>query len=188
NAVAAWSVMVGGASAWWNKGFPQEGIEEIYADNNNGGFIAGAPAPPMKAEVVKGGFLVTGRNTLCSNVHEASWVVASAIVMKNGQPIMRDKQSEIRLIVLKAKECQIVNVWQAHGMKATDSNDAMATDVFVPGYLTYQMMPNVETSKYFKGALYRFPAVGINGCSLIVPVALAIASNAVEELKRLTEK
>ena len=60
--------------------------------------------------------------------------------------------------------------------------------VFVPKHRTFHLSPHTEINKYYKGALYRFPVAGINGCTLIVPVALGIASNALNELKLLTEK
>lgn len=187
NPAAAWSVMVSNASAWWSRCFPEETVQELF-HHSNGSFFAGAFSPPMKAERVDGGYRVNGQNSLCSNVHEAQWVAASSIVVQNGQPVTNNGLPEIRLVVMKAEECSIVNTWYALGMHATDSNDVVASNVFVPEHHSYIVSPHTKNNNFYKGPLYRFPVAGINGCCLIVPVALAIAANAVEEMKLLTEK
>jgi alkylation response protein AidB-like acyl-CoA dehydrogenase len=187
NTAAAWSVMVANASAWWSRCLPTEGLKEIYEHDENC-FFAGAFSPPMKAERTEGGYLVSGQNPLCSNVHEAQWVAVSSIVMLDGQPLINNGMPEIRVVVMKKDDCRIVETWNALGMKATDSNDVAATNVFVPERRSYVVSPHTETNEHFKGRLYRFPVAGINGCCLIVPVALGIAGKALEELRQLIEK
>lgn len=187
NAAAAWSIMVANASAWWSRCFPEKTVEEMFRQASTS-FFSGAFSPPMKAERVEGGFKVNGQNPLCSNVHEAKWVAASSIVTQNGQPVMNNGMPEMRVIVMKAEDCRIINTWDALGMQATDSNDVAASNVFVPEDRSYIISPHTKNNKFYQGALYHFPVAGINGCCLIVPVALAIAANAVEEMKLLTEK
>ena len=184
---AAWSIMVAGAGAWWSKYLPAKGVEELF-DSAKKSFLAGSLATPMKAEQVEGGYLVNGKTPLCSNVQDAQWITVLAIMMKNEQPVFNNSRPEFRLMVMKAEDCKIVNTWHAIGMKATDSNDVTASNIFVPSHLSGILSPVTEFNKYYKGALYRFPAVGINGCCLIVPVSLAIATNALGDLKLLTEK
>jgi len=187
NPAAGWSVMVANASAWWSRCLPTNGVEEIF-NHLSGSIFAGAFSPPMKAERTKGGFLVSGQNPLCSNVHEAKWVAVSSIVTLDGQTVMNNGMPEMRMVVMKAEDCKIVDTWYSLGMKATDSHDVAASNVFVPEQRSYIISPHTQTNQYFKGALYRFPVAGINGGSLIVPVALAIAGNAIEELKSMASK
>jgi len=187
NAAAAWSVMVAGASAWWCKYLPAEAVEEIFTQSSEN-FFAGTFATPTKATQVDGGYIVNGQVPLCSNVHEANWIAVSAIVIQDGKPAMLNGVPEFRIVVLKATDCKIVNTWQALGMKSTDSNDVMVSDVFVPGYHTGIISPVAAYNRHYHEALYCFPVAGINGCSLIAPVALGIAANIIEELKLLTEK
>jgi len=187
NAAAAWSVMVAGASAWWCKYLPAEAVEEIFTQSSEN-FFAGTFATPTKATQVDGGYIVNGQVPLCSNVHEANWIAVSAIVIQDGKPAMLNGVPEFRIVVLKATDCKIVNTWQALGMKSTDSNDVMVSDAFVPGYHTGIISPGAAYNRHYHEALYCFPVAGINGCSLIAPVALGIAANIIEELKLLTEK
>jgi alkylation response protein AidB-like acyl-CoA dehydrogenase len=73
-------------------------------------------------------------------------------------------------------------------MKATDSNDVEAENVFVPVHRSYPLAPEFEANSHYKSPLYKFPAIGASISCLIAPVALAVARNAINELKALADK
>ena len=187
NAAAGWSMMVANVSTWWCARLPEKGIEEIY-ETGTDTMLAGAFHPPMMATPVKGGFLISGRSPLTSNVHEARWIFVTAFVMTDGQMTMNHGMPKVIGVFMDAKECQILDTWFTIGMKATDSNDVSAGDVFVPEHRSFVVMPEFEPNKYYQGPLYRFSAIGVGVASLIAPVALAVASNAIKEIKNLAEK
>ena len=187
NTAAAWSMMVANVSTWWCNRLPDKGIEEIYKDGAQP-FIAGAFHPPMKATPTEGGFLINGRSPLTSNVHEAQWIFVTAFVMEQGQMKMHNGIPEVIGVFMNSAHCEIIDTWYTLGMRATDSNDVVANDVFVPGHLSYPLVPEFQPSKYYKGPLYQFPAIGASIASLISPIALAVARNAISELKALAEK
>jgi alkylation response protein AidB-like acyl-CoA dehydrogenase len=187
NTAAGWSIMVANVSTWWCNRLPEKGIEEIYK-NGPDTFIAGAFHPPMKATPVKGGYSINGRSPLTSNVHEAQWVFVSAFVMEQGQMKIHNGIPEVIGVFMDSTDCEIIDTWHTLGMKATDSNDVAATDVFVPGHLSYPLSPEFEPNSHYKSPLYKFPAIGASIASLIAPVALAVARNAIQELKALAEK
>ena len=89
---------------------------------------------------------------------------------------------------MDAKAVKILDTWYTLGMCATDSNDIEANDVFVPEHLSFPLAPVFEPNHYFQGPLYRFPAIGSGIACLIAPVALAVAQNAIGELKSLAER
>jgi alkylation response protein AidB-like acyl-CoA dehydrogenase len=89
---------------------------------------------------------------------------------------------------MKREDCEIVDTWYTLGMKATDSNDVAASEVFVPASRTFPLIPEFKAGPHFKGLLYQFPAIGLCVACLIAPVALAVARNAIEELKMLADK
>jgi len=186
NAAAAWSVMVMNISNWVCRFLPAEVVEEIYHPEET--FCAGTFAAPVFAEKTKGGYLIKGQAPLCSNVHQAQWITLLSIVMQDGQPVMNNGMPELRAVFLKSGDCRILETWQALGMKATDSNDVVVENAFVPQNCSFILSPHSERNKHYKNALYRFPLTGIISCCLIVPAALAIATNAIEELKLLTGK
>ncbi len=184
NSAAAWSVMVVNTSSWWCARMPEKGIEKLF-ERGPESFLAGAFHPPMKATPTEGGYMVNGRSPLVSNIHEAQWIFVTAFLMDGQQVKMNEGRPEMIIVAMKAEDCRIIDTWQSVGMKATDSNDVMAVNVFVPGYLGHPLSPQFEPNKYFGSPLYRYPALGASIGSLITPVALAVARNAIEELKGL---
>jgi indole-3-acetate monooxygenase len=186
NTAAGWSLMVANTSPSMIVKLPDEGIDKLYGKNPDT-FIAGSVHPPMFATPVKDGFTITGRNPLFSNVHEAEWLMVLAFVMEDGKMKMHNNQPEMIGAVLKASDCEIIDTWHTIGMKATDSNDVSAKDVFVPGYLTFPLDPTLAPNPRFSGPLYRFPASGFNIACLFPPVSIALASNAIRELKILAD-
>lgn len=187
NTAAGWSIMVANASAWWSSRLSEKGIDELYSRGPNT-VIAGAFHPPMKATPVEGGFLINGRSPLVSNIHEAQWVFVTAFVMENGEIKINHGVPEIVGVYMNPEDCEIVDTWHTLGMKATDSNDIAAKDVFVPESLSYSLSPIYQPNHHYGGKLYQYPAIGASIGSLIVPVALAVAKNAIAELKMLAEK
>ena len=187
NTAAGWSLMVANTTVIMGRQLPEKGIEEIFG-NNPDTFMAGSIHPPMRAVRVNGGCLVNGRNPLLSNVHEAQWIFATAVIMEGEQLKMVDGHPEIICVMMKADQYNIIDTWHTLGMRATDSNDVEAKDVFVPDHLLFPLVPEFEPGFHFKGPLYRFPAAGANIAALLAPVSLAVAQNAINELKNLAGK
>jgi len=184
---AGWSMMVANVSTWWCGRLPEKGIEEIYEEGPYT-LIAGAFHPPMAATPVNGGFRINGRSPLTSNVHAARWVFVSALVMEDGQLKMNHGIPEIVGVFMDVKDCGILDTWHTIGLKATDSNDITAENTFVPSHRSCVLMPEYKRNEYYEGPLYRFPAIGASTASLIAPIALAVASNAIREIRILAEK
>jgi len=187
NTTAAWAMMVANTAIWWCNRLPEEGVEEIFSDGADT-FIAGAFHPPMKAKPVGNGFIINGRTPLASNVHEAKWIFVTAFVMEGESMKFNNGIPEIIGVFMKADDCSIIDTWHTIGMKATDSNDISAEEVFVPHHLSYPLIPGFIPNSYYSGPLYRFPAIGASIASLITPVALSVARNAIEELKVLAQR
>lgn len=187
NTAAGWSMMVANVSTWWCRALPEKGVKEVYKDGPDI-LIAGAFHPPMMATRVDGGYRINGRSPLASNVNEAKWIFVTALVMEHGQPKMNNGIPEIIGVLMNAEHCEIIDTWYTLGMRASDSNDIAANDVFVPDHLFFPLVPEFEPNKYYKGKLYQFAAIGASIASLIAPIALAVAHNAIEELKLLAQK
>ena len=183
DSAAGWALQPGNTGAWWASRMSEQGIQEIYGDNASV-LMAAAFHPPQRAVKVDGGYRVTGRSPLASNVHDCEWLFLSAMVMENGQPVMHDGMPVVVAVVLRTAEAQILDTWQSLGMRATDSNDVATDDVFVPEHRAFPLIPYFQPSPHFSGPLYRFPAVGSVSIN-VVSVTLAIARNAIQELRDL---
>ena len=187
NTTAAWAMMVANTAIWWCNRLPEAGVEEIFSEGADT-FIAGGFHPPMQAKPIDGGFVINGRTPLASNVHEAKWIFVTAFVMEGESIKFNNGIPEIIGVFMKAVDCNIIDTWHTIGMKATDSNDISAEEVFVPNHLSYPLVPGFSPNQYYTGPLYRFPAIGASIASLITPVALSVARNAIEELKILAQR
>ena len=187
NTAAGWSLMVANTTLLLLSRIPEKGIEEIFGSDPNA-FIAGTVHPPMRATKVEGGYLINGRNPLVSNVHEAQWLMVLALVMEGGQPKIHEGHPEILGVYMNAQDCQVIDTWQVIGMHATDSNDIEAKDVFVPDHRVCYLMSEFKPGRHFAKPLYHFPAAGGNITCLLAPVTLAVAQNAIHELKAIASK
>jgi indole-3-acetate monooxygenase len=183
DSAAGWALQPGNTGGWWAARLPAEGLAEIYSKNPNA-LVAAALHPPQQATRVPGGFRVSGRSPLASNVHDADWLLVSAFVMEGGRPRMIDGHPEIIAVTVRPGEVEIIDTWYTLGMRGTDSNDVRLNDVFVPESRTYALAPDFERTGHFSGPLYRFPAVGVTAVT-VVPVALAAGRGAINELRAL---
>ncbi len=184
NTAAGWSLMVANTTLPMLSRIPDKGIEEIFSNNPNA-FLAGSVHPPMMATRTEGGYLINGRNPLVSNIHEAHWIFVLGLVMEGGQPKFTDGHPEILGVYMRAKDCRILDTWTVLGMHATDSNDVEAKDVFVPDARLFALTPEFNPGRHFKGPLYKVPAACANIACLLAPVTIAVAQNAIDELKDL---
>ncbi len=187
NMAAGWSLMAGNIPTWWCSRLSEKGVDEIYATGPDT-FIASAFHPPMRAIAVDGGYRITGRSPLTSNVHEAQWIFVTALVMEDGEMKIQNGIPEVMGVFMKSGDLSIIDTWHTLGMRATDSNDIETKDAYVPDHLTFPLVPEFEPNKDYKGKLYRSPAIAANIASLIAPIALAVAKNAIDEVKLLAEK
>jgi alkylation response protein AidB-like acyl-CoA dehydrogenase len=180
DSAAGWAFQVN-TGAWWTSRMSPEGIAELYADGPDL-MMAGAFAPPHKAEEVAGGCRITGRCPLASTIHDSRWVLMSAIVFDGDQPRMTATGPDFITVVTRTTDIEIIDTWDALGMRGTDSNDITANGVFVPESRVFRFVPDSVPSAPFDGPLYRLPALAAT-YTIIAPVALAIATGAIHELR-----
>src|SRR5215471_3341792 len=112
---------------------PDEGLREMFA-TEAGVIVAGSIAPRgAKAQVVEGGYLVTGRWRFGSGCHEANWLGGSGQVFDGEKErLSADGAPEVRRFFFPVDECTILDTWHVSGMRGTVSHDWLVSDVFVP--------------------------------------------------------
>ena len=180
---AAWALQAGNCGAWMASRLPREGVDEIYGAGPDV-IMAASFQALQRAVPVPGGFRFTGRGALASTVHEASWVMMSGMVMDGDRPRMTEQGPEIVAVAMPIRDVEIVDTWESLGMRGTDSNDVVATDVLVPAARTLPLRPGAPRGPRFEGPLYRLPVLA-SVVVIIAPVALAIARGAIDELRAL---
>jgi alkylation response protein AidB-like acyl-CoA dehydrogenase len=182
---AAWILQAGNTGTWWCARLPKEGTAEIYG-NGPSAVIAGAFHPPQRATEVPGGYRITGRAPLASNVHDSEWLFLCALIMDGDKPRMVDGMPQMIGLYLAVSEVQIIDTWASLGMRATDSNDVAMDDVFVPHARTFPMMPEFQPGPGFEGPLYRYPGMATT-VAVVAPVTLSVARGAINELRELAQ-
>ncbi len=186
DSAAGWALQAGNSGAWWAARLPTEGAEEIYTGNPNA-VMSAAFHPPQQAVETAGGYRITGRGPLASNIHDAAWLFLTALVMDGDRPRMVDGMPQVLGLVIRASEVEIVDTWYALGMRATDSNDVVMNGVFVPAARTFPLVPVFQPGAHHGGPLYRFPGIGV-AVLCIASVPLAVARGAIMELRDLARR
>jgi alkylation response protein AidB-like acyl-CoA dehydrogenase len=138
--------------------------------------IAAQYGRPLDATSTHGGYRISGRAPLFSNCYDADWIASTAFV--DG-----DRESLVMVYLPRAK-CEVLDTWDAVGMRGTGSHDVSVTDIHVPKYRTFSLTPEFETGSHYQGPLYRFPLPGIAATG-IPTVLLGAARKALDEVTEL---
>lgn len=159
---------------------PDAGAEEIYSRGADI-LIAAQFGRPLDATLVSGGYRISGRAPFVSNCHDADWI--SSTVLVDADPASGG-EAEMRMVYIPGGECEIIDTWDAMGMRGTGSNDICVTDVFVPRSRTFPMEPDFEPGTHYRGPLYRLPLVGTAAAGIPTPM-LGVARRALDEVTEL---
>ena len=154
---------------------PDKGAEEIYSRGADI-LIAAQYGRPLNAISTEGGYRISGRAPFLSNCYDADWIASTTFVDGDGEPEV--------MVYFPRDACEIVDTWDAMGMRGTGSNDISVADVYVPKFRTFPMVPDFETGSHYKGPLYRFPLAGIAATG-IPTVMLGAARKAIDEVTQL---
>jgi alkylation response protein AidB-like acyl-CoA dehydrogenase len=186
DSAAGWALQAGNEGAWWAARLPTPGAEEVY-HNSPDAIVSAAFHPPQQAVEAPGGYRITGRDPLASNIHDAEWLFLTALVMDGDQPRVVEGMPQLIGLMLRTSQVTIVDTWYSLGMRGTDSNDVVIEGAIVPKALTFPLTPQFEAGSHHRGPLYQVPGIAAGGF-LIAPVPLAVARNAIGEVKTLAQR
>ncbi|AKJ04388.1 alkylation response protein AidB-like acyl-CoA dehydrogenase [Archangium gephyra] len=179
---AGWCVMIGACTAMCSAWLPEPQARVIYGAPD---VITGGVAAPLgRAELVEGGYRVSGRWAWASGSQNCRWLVGGAVVTKDGVPQMRGPVPEVRTLFFPIEDVTLHDTWHASGLCGTGSGDMEVKDVFVPAERSISLI--TERPRVAR-PLYAFPAFGLLGLG-IPAVALGIARRAIDELTALANQ
>ena len=95
---------------------PPETVDEIWTVQRNV-VTNGPPMPHTRAEVVDGGYRLSGRWNFSSGYPHATWLAALTPVYQPGAP----EPSEMRTMLLPKDQANLVDIWQVGGLRGTGS-------------------------------------------------------------------
>lgn len=164
DAGAGWNVAVLNASGFYAGRLDEAAYQELYPTRDLP--TGGSFHPPGRAEVVDGGYLVSGRWDWGSGTRTAEHVVAGCLVTRDGEPVRRENGRQALLGVwLPNHAVRHLDNWQALGIRGSGSSSyEVAEPTFVPASHTFdrEAPPNPEADPLNKhvGLLF-FPLTGV---------------------------
>lgn len=172
---AGWVTMIlnGGLMASWLD------PDEATAMTAGGDFLlTGMFAPMGHARRNGDGFRVTGRWPFNSGSVHATWTLGGVLVMDGDTPQVRDDgMPDWRFAVFPASDAEIIDTWDAAGLRATSSHDVRVDDITVPD--SRFIAPMFEAPRQ-PGPWARFPFFAQLACP-ISAVPMGIARRALDE-------
>jgi alkylation response protein AidB-like acyl-CoA dehydrogenase len=180
DAATGWCVMIGGTTALISAWLPEEHAREIWADPD---VITGGVFAPMGRAAVDGDdYVVSGRWAWGSGSANCSWLLGGAVIMESGE--MRrlpNGAPDHRMMVMRRDQVELIDTWDALGMRGTGSGDLAAKDVRVPQGRSVSFITDTPREA---GPLYRFAPFGLLALG-IAAVASGNALGALDDLKAL---
>lgn len=180
DAATGWCVMIGGTTALISAWLPADHAREIWADAN---VITGGVFAPMGRAVVDGDdYAVSGRWAWASGSANCRWLLGGAVILDDGE-IRRlpSGAPDHRMMVMRRSDVELIDTWDALGMRGTGSGDMAASAVRVPQGRSVSFMTDTPRET---GPLYRFAPFGLLTLG-IAAVASGNALGALDDLKAL---
>lgn len=118
---------------------------------------AGFPVGTPRADVVEGGYVVSGRWGFASGCLHASWFDARAVVFDRGERVTtRSGLFAMMSCLVPRSAVELVDTWDVAGMRGTGSQSYRAHEVFVPAC---RAVPMWESAPPTAGPSFRVPAL-----------------------------
>jgi alkylation response protein AidB-like acyl-CoA dehydrogenase len=166
-----WNAGVGSAANAIVSGWVAADVGRTVFCQDPIGLVAGAGAPMGMgtARPIDGGYRVSGRWQFGSGSPHACWFLAGYVV-EGETPRLGP------MMLVPAKDVEIIDTWFVGGMRGTGSQDFAVHDCFVPTAYTVNA---ADDAPLHPGPLYRLPLV-LTLCSSVGPLALGLARGAID--------
>ncbi len=146
----------------------------------------GPPGGPTRAQVVEGGYRVTGKWRFASGSANATWMGGhSQVYERDGAPRLDAAGRPVmRTMLFRPSQATIHDTWHVIGLRGTASNDYEVADLFVPEpYTTWR---DQASDRREAGALYNIPLLTLYGIGFS-GVALGIADASLRAFMALAQ-
>ncbi|BBX44410.1 acyl-CoA dehydrogenase family protein [Mycobacterium cookii] len=151
---SAWTLGFYTLHNWMLALFGEQAQDEVFAD---GPVLCPAPlAPTGRGTPADGGIRLSGRWSWATGVMDAGWVLVGAICGPDDAPYPA-------LVLLRANDIRIDDVWHTAGMCATGSNDVIVDEVWVPAHRLVTVADiyggTAPGAAFHDAPVYRWPMV-----------------------------
>ncbi|MFE2756753.1 acyl-CoA dehydrogenase family protein [Actinosynnema sp. NPDC059335] len=132
DAAAGWCAMIGSDSGLYAQFLDETVAKEMFTSLDM--VTAGLLFPTGRAELVPGGYRLTGRWQFGSGITHADWVISGAFIYRDGKPEPGEDGDphDSKLFIVPRSDVEVIDTWQTTGLAGSGSWDYSITDVFVP--------------------------------------------------------
>ncbi len=168
----------------WYLSFAQERLQEEVRDSEPG-LIVDSLVPGGKAEIVDGGYLLSGHWRFVSGIEWASWA-GLAFVPPDADP------PRPVVAMVRAKELKIEDTWRTVGLRGTASNEVTLERAFVPSHRIFELAKfaadnQAQGEVVEEGTVFKIPFMGMAAIHLCY-TALGTAQRAIDEFTAWTKQ
>ncbi len=176
-----WVVMIGSETPMFLALLSRKRFDSLYA-NGPDVIIGGAFAPRGQAEVIDGGYRVSGRWGFASGCQHSDWLFGNCVVTEKGSPRpgLIPGTPEARAMMFAPPKAQIIDTWSVNGLRGTGSHDIAVENLVVPADDTFDIFlgqSSVPGPSMAEPLLYAALHIGT--------VAIGIAQRALTEIVAL---
>jgi len=175
---AGWTVLIGNSAAFMGWLDPTVTAPIVAASPRL--ISTGVWGPLGRAEPTgDGGFVVSGRWPFSSGCLHADWYQHGFFVMDGDRPATRpDGHPDWRFAYLPARDAQVIDTWNASGLRGTGSHDVTLDGVVVPAERIAS--PKFDSPRH-AGPLMRL-GFGPLTATLLVGFPLGVARSVLDEV------
>lgn len=109
---------------------PRHVASKIFVEDRAivGGTFAGG-----RADVVEGGYRLSGRMPYSSGIEHCRWAVGGGTIFQDGSPkMMANGAQETRTMLYPGSQIEVLDTWDVGGLRGTGSHDHVVDNLFVP--------------------------------------------------------
>ena len=127
DASVAWNLANLASHHWMLGMFDSRAQDLIWGRDVNALIASSFIFPAGRARKVDGGYTLRGSWPFCSGVNSCEWNMLASVVSTDDEA----DGIEYRLFLLNKSDYQIIDTWNATGLRGTGSNDVEVRDAFV---------------------------------------------------------
>lgn len=152
DATLAWVLWNSGLVTFFSRFMDAALKREVFEDRQ---FLYCQSTRPMGTiEATQHGYLARGRWTLVSGCNHADWAFLTCMAMKAGKPIMATADMpRMPVIAVPKNQFEIIDTWDASGLRGTGSHDVRIEDIEIPGHRVFEISGQHE----YREAIDRVP-------------------------------
>ncbi|MBC3846452.1 hypothetical protein H8K90_08675 [Winogradskyella echinorum] len=128
-ASVAWSVWNNHLACTFGRFLDEDSMREVYSESSH--VYANSARPEGIAEIVPGGYKVSGRWSLVSGCEISDWFAMRCLVTSDDLPSTLGPGALLKLFFIKKEDIKVIDTWHVGGLRGSGSHDIEIKDVFV---------------------------------------------------------